>query len=523
VKRSAIEVHAVRTPWSILWWLALAAVLSACRDTTAPAAADLREPNAQEEQTAAPDVEEDVPLAYESALPAAMRELIDRPFTGDLDEMEQRRMIRVAVTANRTHYFVDKGVQRGLTFEYLSQFEQVLNAKRKTRNLRIDIIIIPMARDRLLPSLAEGRVDAAAAQLTITTERQEAIDFSIPLRRNVSEIVVTAPTVPPVNTAQDLAGLEVVVRPSSSYYQSLRALNQSLERAGRPPVAIVRAPESLEDDDLLEMVNAGLIERTVVDDYLAEYWSQMLPDFVANRGAVLRTGADLAVAFRKNSPRLAAEVNAFIRTHGIGSAFGNTVTRRYLQHTRFVSGATGGAKRQKFLTLQTLFRKYSDRYSLDYLLMMAQGYQESRLNHAARSRAGAIGVMQVLPATGKSLNVGDIRQLEPNIHAGVKYVRRLMDRYLAGEPMDEFNKTLFTFASYNAGPSRMRQLRREAERRGLDPNVWFQHVERIVAQRIGRETVSYVSNIYKYYIAYRLIDAEEHRRMLDKQSIAVPR
>jgi membrane-bound lytic murein transglycosylase MltF len=144
--------------------------------------------------------------------------------------------------------------------------------------------------------------------------------------------------------------------------------------------------------------------------------------------------------------------------------------------------------------------------------MAAQGYQESRLDHSARSHVGAIGVMQVMPATGTELRVGDIKKLEPNIHAGVKYIRSLVDRYYAKEPMDDLDKMLFAFAAYNAGPGRLRQLRREAQERGLDRNVWFNNVERIASERIGRETVTYVSNIFKYYVTYLLIQGEYIQR-----------
>jgi membrane-bound lytic murein transglycosylase MltF len=150
---------------------------------------------------------------------------------------------------------------------------------------------------------------------------------------------------------------------------------------------------------------------------------------------------------------------------------------------------------------------------MDWLLMAAQGYQESRLDHSVRSPVGAVGIMQVMPATGKELKVGDIRQVEPNIHAGVKYIRFMIDQYFKDEPMDRINKGLFAFASYNAGPARIRQLRGQAKERGLNPNLWFNNVERIASERIGRETVTYVSNIYKYYIAYRLAMDE----MIEKQ------
>src|SRR5688572_7238138 len=144
--------------------------------------------------------------------------------------------------------------------------------------------------------------------------------------------------------------------------------------------------------------------------------------------------------------------------------------------------------------------------------MAAQGYQESTLDHSVKSPVGAICVMQVMPPTGKELKVGDITQIEANIHAGVKYMRFMMDQYYKDEPMDNLNKALMTFASYNAGPGRLSRLRAEAEKKGLDPNVWFGNVERVASERIGRETVTYVSNIYKYYIAYRLIMEQRQRR-----------
>jgi membrane-bound lytic murein transglycosylase MltF len=451
------------------------------------------------------------PLPFEAALPASVRALIERPFSGDFDGMVERRMIRAGVAFNRTHYFVDRGVQRGVTYAYLKEFERALNAARRTGNLRIHVVFVPLPRDQLLPALLDGRVDIVAAQLTVTPERQALVDFSRPMRRNVSEVVVTAPGVPAVGSAEDLSGREVFVRRSSSYHDSLRALNARLERDGRPPVVIVEAPEYLEDDNLLEMVNAGLVEATVVDDYLAEFWAQLFTDMAVHRNAALRTGGELAAAFRKNSPLLAAEANEFIRQHAVGTAFGNIINRRYLQNTTFVLPATAGTERAKFESVEALFQRYSGQYRLDELLMLALGFRESRLDQSVRSRAGAIGVMQLTPATGEWLGVGDIRRLEPNIESGIKYVRYLIDRHVGTDP-DELNRELLAIASYNAGPNRIRQLRREAERRGLDPNVWFANVEQVVSERIGRETVAHVSHVFLYYLAYRLVAEKEALR-----------
>jgi membrane-bound lytic murein transglycosylase MltF len=479
-----------------------------------PAASSTTTPAA--EVTAAADA---LPPPLESSLPADLRARLDEPYTGDLDGMIKRRIIRLGVAFNRTHYFVDKGVQRGSSYEYGKLMEDKLNENLKTGNLKVHFWFVPLPRDQLLPALVAGKVDFVLAQLTITPERQKMVDFTDPTRRDVDEVVVTGPGAPPVATVEDLSGQTVFARRTSSYYQSLLALNQRLKAAGKAPVDIEAAPENLEDDDLLEMVNAGLIQIVVVDNYLADFWKQVFTDLTVHDDVTVRTGGTLAVAIRKESPQLKAALNRVIDKYGLGTAFGNTIEKRYLQNTTYVKNATSEAERRKFLQMVELFKKYGDQYDLDYLLMAAQGYQESRLDQAVKSRVGAIGVMQVMPATGKELNVGDVRQLEPNIHAGVKYIRFVEDQYFKDEPMTPLDKGLFAFASYNAGPGRIRQLRQEAGKRGLDPNVWFGNVERIASERIGRETVTYVSNIYKYYVAYRLLTEERDRRNAAKDAI----
>jgi membrane-bound lytic murein transglycosylase MltF len=267
------------------------------------------------------------------------------------------------------------------------------------------------------------------------------------------------------------------------------------------------------------MVNAGLIPAIVVDDYLAVFWKKVFPNLSLHDSIPLRTGGSLAVATRKNNPKLLAALNTFMGNYGLGTAFGDRIQRQYLVSTTYAKSATSEEARTKFLRVVNLFRKYGDRYKLDFLLLAAQGYQESELNQNARSRVGAIGVMQIMPATGKLLKVGDIRQLEPNIHAGARYMRDLRNTYFEKEPMDDLNKALFTFAAYNAGPGRVRGLRREADKRGLNPNVWFGNVEQIASERIGRETVTYVANIFKYYVAYRLVLEEAERRAAARTAV----
>jgi membrane-bound lytic murein transglycosylase MltF len=435
--------------------------------------------------------------------------------------MIERRMIRVLAVPSKTSYFSDRGRQRGLTYEAFRLLEKDFNAKLeqekklKHKHLMVRFVFIPVRRDQLLPALAEGKGDIAAANLTVTTERQKLVDYAAPILTKVSEVVLTGPGSPAVQTLDDLAGKEVFVRKSSSYYESLIALNQRFASEKKPPVILKEAPEQLEDEDLIEMLNAGLVGIVVVDKHKADFWKQVFPKIAVHDGMAVRTGGEIAWAIRKDSPQLKRMLDQFAAatTSGPYARDRERILPRYLKNAKYVKNAASEEERKKFLALVQFFQKYGDKYGVDWLLMAAQGYQESQLDQSARSPVGAIGVMQIMPATGKDMDVGDITQAEPNINAGVKYMRYMIDQFFENEPMTKLDKALFAFASYNAGPGRVAQLRKEAAKRGLDPNIWFHNVEYVAAEKIGEETVTYVANIYKYYVAYRLIlEAQEARK-----------
>jgi membrane-bound lytic murein transglycosylase MltF len=392
----------------------------------------------------------------------------------------------------------------------LREFEKYLNQQLGRRTLKVNVLIIPVHRDELLPALAQGLGDIAVANLTITPERQRLVDFSLPLATGVREVVVTGRSTPTLTSIDDLAGRSVHVRRSSSYRESLERLNEGFLDRGMKPVELVPAEEFLEDEDLLEMVNAGLLPLVVVDSHKADFWAEIFDDIVVHDDLTVREGAAIGWAFRKNSPQLAETLNAFVRKHGKGTLFGNVILKRYLQDNPWARNSLAETDRGRFDATIHLFEEYGGRYDIDYLMLAALAYQESGLDQSKRSRQGAVGVMQMLPSTAADPNVdiSNIDQIENNIHAGTKYLRFLHDRYFADEAMDEFNQLMFTFASYNAGPARVRRLRAEAIEMKLDPDVWFGNVEVVAARRIGRETVQYVSNIAKYYVAYRLVHAQ---------------
>jgi membrane-bound lytic murein transglycosylase MltF len=366
--------------------------------------------------------------------------------------------------------------------------------------------------------LLNGVGDVAVANLTITTGRQKQVDFSNPLLSGVKELLVTGPTAPPINGIDDLSDKEIHVRRSSSYYESLVQLNKSFKKAGKSQMRLVLADEAFEDEDLLEMVNAGLIPMIVMDSHKAQFWKQIFDNITVHQDIAVRAGGEIAWAFRKNSPKLKGMVNDFVKGHKKGTMLGNILFKRYLQNTKYVKNSLSEKELKKYNSMVQLFKKYAGEYDFNYLMIVAQAYQESGLDHSKRSHAGAVGVMQLLPttATDPNVNIAQIEQLENNIHAGTKYLRFIVDRYYKDEPMDDVNKLLFAFASYNAGPARIKGLRKKTAAMGLDPNVWFRNVEIVAAKSIGRETVQYVSNIYKYYITYQMVVKQIDKKQLQK-------
>lgn len=431
----------------------------------------------------------------------------EKAWTGDFDGMVERHKIRVLVPYSKTFYFLDGVTQRGISYEGMQIFGKWLNNELGMGHLKVRVIMIPTARDELFSGLVSGRGDIALGNITITPERLKIVDFSDPFAKGGREIVVAGQGTPALESLDDLAGQEVFVRTSSSYYESLKHLNEKFVKSSRKPIELLPADESFEDEDLLEMVNAGLVSFIVVDEHKAAAWEPVFENVKLYHDIAVRTGGETAWAFRKNSPKLKEMINRFVAGHKRGTMLFNVVTKRYLKDTKWVKNALFEKEFQRFKDAVEFFRKYADKYDFDWLMIAALAYQESRIDQSLRSPAGAIGVMQMLPTTAEdpNVNISNIEELEHNIHAGIKYLRFIKDRYFEKEPMNEANKMLFTFASYNAGPARVAKLRLGTEKKGLNPNVWFRNVEIVAAKRIGRETVQYVSNIYKYYTAYRLI------------------
>jgi membrane-bound lytic murein transglycosylase MltF len=478
-------------------------LLVACgkKETAPPAAKE------QAQQLATPAA---APAASPDDLPAPSSDVkLPTAFgrrTGDLDEMAKNRNIRALVLINPISFFYDKGHPRGITYEALEELQKFVNQKLKTGTLDVKVTFIPLRPDQLEAALTQGVGDIVAYGIVVTPEREKTLAFSTPIQTDVSQIIVTGENFGAVSALADLGGKEVYVNPLTTYYANLQKVNQTLQKDGKTPIVIKAADKNLMDDDLVQMVNAGLIPATVTTKQKAALWAQVFDHIHPHPDMPIATGVQLAWVMRKNNPQFKQLVDEFVASHAVGTSFGNTVLRRYLQNTKWVKNSTSGEEMKKFQENLVLFQKYAGEYDFDYLMIAAQGYQESLLDQSRRNPSGAVGIMQVIPkyAAASPINIPSVSTADANIHAGVKMLRNIDDKYFNDPNITPLNKTLFVFASYNAGPNRIVRLRKQAAEQGLDPNVWFGNVELVAAKDIGQETVTYVANIYKYYVAYKL-------------------
>ncbi|MCR9254982.1 MAG: transporter substrate-binding domain-containing protein [Alphaproteobacteria bacterium] len=430
---------------------------------------------------------------------ASQRDVPSR--TGDLDEILDSGVLRVLVEYSRTRFFVDGGRLRGFEYELVTQFAQQLRETHKdAKGLRV--VLIPMPFDEILPALARGWGDIAAAGLTITADRSTRVDFSRPYLTGVREAVVAGKNAAAPESLADLAGHTVHAQAGTSFVANARAAIARLEAEGRPSFAL--EVHDMSTERLLEMAHAGIVSYVLTDDYEAALWAEALANLTVTRVSVAE-GGEIAWALRPGTPDLATAVNAFLDKNDKGTLLGNLLLKRYFQDTRWIENPLEKQEdHDRLFTLKPHFTAASQEQEIEWLLLAAQGYQESRLDQSVISPVGAIGVMQILPSTAKDPAVGgaDIYRVDENILGGARYLRHLWERY---QDIDgSFEPLFFALAAYNAGPTTLARARAKAGRQGHDPDRWFGHVEYAMMSMVGQEPIRYVGNIWTYYIAYRL-------------------
>jgi len=443
----------------------------------------------------------------------AIIEHANESWSGDLGDITERKFLRILTIHNPLFFSFDGAKQKGMVADLAKMFEDHL-AEEIGRVRSPTVVIIPVARDELIPGLINGRGDVVMGNLTITPDRKKLVDFGPPLHPNIKELVVTGPAAKKISSFDDLVKTGLYVRRSSSYFEHLQTLNAERKLQGKKPIPVTEADENLEDYDLLDMVNAGVIKAIVVDSHKAAFWKQVFKKIVVHGDLSVHSGNQIAWAIRKNSPGLMKSITAFSKTVKKGSLLGNILLKRYLGNTQWLKNALTSKERKRYEQTIEIIKRYAGEYEFDWLVIAAQAYQESGFDQSKQSKAGAVGVMQLLPSTAadKAVGIPDISKMEDNVHAGVKYLNWLRQTYYTSETISPLDRVLFSFAAYNAGPGNMKRARRRAKNLGFDPNRWFSNVEIGMFRAVSGEPASYVRNIYKYYVTYQGLEKSRQAR-----------
>jgi membrane-bound lytic murein transglycosylase MltF len=424
---------------------------------------------------------------------------IDERHTYDLNKLKQQKIIRALVVP-------------GLIVKLLANYEKELNKGIKKEDQKTRIVYIPVDFDDLIPGLLAGKGDIAAGFLTITDERKKLVAFASGHSLSVSELIVTNQNSDAsLSKLEDLAGRSIYVVKGSSYIEHLHQLNSKLANKNLKTIRIIEAPAYLTSEDILEMLNAGAIDITVVDDYKANLWAKVLPNIQVRNELVVNDSGSIGWAIRKNNPVLKKHLEDFAKKVKKGTLHGNIIFNQYYGRDQKLENLKLDEEREKYRKHVDIFKKYGKQYEIDHFKLIAQGYQESTLNQNLTSHRGAVGIMQLLPSTAadKNVAINNIDKLENNIHAGAKYMNFLRTRYFSSPDIAPEDQMFFSWAAYNAGPANVRKMRNLAEKMGLNKNVWFKNVEIAAGKLIGTETVRYVANIYKYYSTYLLLEQKE--------------
>ncbi len=376
-------------------------------------------------------------------------EKLATPWTGDLDGIVERGFLRIGVAYGALFFNTDGPMESGINVDTAREFEKHLREKLGRPARDLTVVLAPLPRDRMISALGVGHVDLLMANLTITPERLEQVDFGSPIKENVRELVVTGPSAPPIATLDDLASVVLHVRPSSSYFEHLTALDAQRRAAGKPPLQIVPVEQSLEDEDVIELVHLGVLPATVVDDHKALLFAKVFDKATVREDLAVNEGGQIAWAMRKGSPKLMEAVNSFMKVARVGTTLGNILVNRYFKDEDRVRSALDDDARSRFEEVIGFIRANAGKYDFDALLIAAQVFQESGLDQKKRSPVGAVGVMQVMPATARDRNVAiaDIHIAERNVEAGVKYLRYLREQYFNDPAISLLDKVLLSFAA----------------------------------------------------------------------------
>lgn len=416
-------------------------------------------------------------------------------------QLLSRNEIRIAVPYDPTIYIDAKGKPTGISVQISKYFGLWLSENYQRK---ISVKLIPTLSEKLIDALDSGEADIALGYLEQYKNRLESpIYLSQSHAEHQSQVLVSALNSPIVRSADELSG-KLIFLGRQVRSAALIKLNDKLIQEGRPPVILNKDHVGLDDEEMLQMVNDGLIPYVMGTEFRVELWKPYLTNIKVYKDIRFDISGNIGWAIRSRDKGLMEDIVTF------SSSPLNTEALKIYGQVAFGTSKSGlkdpKGKEEwtRFISMRPIFEKYGNQYHLDPLLLASFGFQETMLNQALISPGGAIGVMQLNAATGNVMNVGNIHELDANIHAGTKYLNTLLSDTFNKDGLDNSNRTLFAIASYNLGPNNVAKARNEAAKRGFDPNKWFLNVEMACAALFGTAPMNYVRNIYKYYVIYQL-------------------
>lgn len=434
-------------------------------------------------------------------------------YTEDLEKILEKRVLRVLVVYDGVNYYFVDGHQSGLSVAMMAKFKSYIDEKYlQDSKIKLDIQYIPVPEDQVYSMLQKGVGDVVANFLIPRKKHIDNISFTDPLMDHISEVLVTNKNFPKIKNLKQLSGMTIYVKKSSKAIEILKSINLFFDNMHMKRVNIVKVDPVILDNELVEGVQNGIYPATILNSAKSKIWQWIFPNIVFHSEYPLSQDDTINWAVHSNNKELLETLNQFIALYNNKTPQGQKLQAIYLspqastvaKYDKSHNVDTMGLKFADFEKYKNLFQKYGERYDLDWRLLLCQAYQESSLKQNVRSERGAVGILQVSPTLAKQFHNGEYSfdSLEGNVQVGTMYLRYIIDSYFKDFYLDSYNQMAFALAAYNAGPGRIAFYRKEAAKRGLDGNVWFGNVEKIVAEKGLKETIIYVSNILKRYQAY---------------------
>lgn len=428
-------------------------------------------------------------------------------YKGTLEQIKEKRLLRVLTTGSSFNYFIYNGRQSGFEYDMAKKFVDQLNKQMGLTSEveKIRLKMVPVKYDQLFYFLENGLGDMIAAGMTYTKDRAQKFQFTTAYNFT-SEIIVHNSKIK-IDSIDDLAGRTVHVRQSSSYVPSLNQLNQKLKNKNLKPLRIEFVDESLDTESILEMVSLGRFELTVADSHLAFIAQKLFDELIVNEDLLIREKSSISWVLPQETPQLLQMANSFLPQYRIGSLHGNINIKRYFKNAARIKSRYFSETKLEISPFDSVFKKYAQQYAWDWRLLAAIAYQESRFRQNIKNRWGATGVMQIKQAVAQEpyVDISSIagpKNYDSNIHAGVKYLTWLKNTYFDDEKILPEDQIYLSLAAYNAGPGRLKQARKKAKEWGHNPNKWFGELEYVLLKMNFTEPVKYVGDIHQRHTAY---------------------